>query len=235
MLSYDQIIRKIASWSGIDPIVYDMCLNSCLAFTGPFMHLEQCPMCSRERFDPVQLELSNGNVKVPVQQFYTLPVGPQIQALWCNPRTADYMQFHDLHTQHILDELSNNNGVIDVYDDLYHGSEYPPACLCGDIKSKDTVLICSMDGAQLYRDKDSDCWICIWINMNLKPDIRYKKVYVLPGCVVPGPNKPKNMDSFLFPGLHHVGAIQKEGLRIWNAADKWIYNSNIFFYIGMSF
>jgi len=53
---------------------------------------------------------------------------------------------------------------------------------------------------------------------NLPPDVRYKKRYVIPGGFVPGPNKPKNIDSFVFPGLYHLAALQNEGLRIWDAS-----------------
>jgi hypothetical protein len=49
------------------------------------------------------------------------------------------------------------------------------------------------------------------------PDVRYKKKHVLPGGFIPGPNKPKNVDSFLFPGVRHVAAIQVDGLGIWDA------------------
>ena len=75
----------------------------------------------------------------------------------------------------------------------------------------------SIDGAQLYTCKASDCWIYLWVIMDLSPNERYKKQHVLPGGFIPGPNKPKNLDSFLFPGLHHVHALQIEGLHIWDA------------------
>ncbi|KAI0736012.1 hypothetical protein C8Q76DRAFT_577487, partial [Earliella scabrosa] len=35
--------------------------------------------------------------------------------------------------------------------------------------------------------------------------------------------KPKDLDSFLFPGLHHVAALQKEGLRVWDASRDIIF------------
>jgi len=52
--------------------------------------------------------------------------------------------------------------------------------------------------------------------MDLAPSIRYKKKYILIRGIIPG--KPKIVDSYLFPGLHHVSALQKEGLSIWNAS-----------------
>lgn len=59
--------------------------------------------------------------------------------------------------------------------------------------------------------------------MDRSPDVRYKKHAVLPGGFIPGPGKPKNSDSFVFPGLYHLGALQREGLRIWNAETGEIF------------
>ena len=63
--------------------------------------------------------------------------------------------------------------------------------------------------------------------MNHPPEVRYQKRYVLPGAIIPGPNKPKNIDSFLFPGLHHLSALQKEGLRIWDSVLDEVFTSQI--------
>lgn len=89
-----------------------------------------------------------------------------------------------------------------------------------------------MDGAQLYAHKASDCWIYIWVIMDLSPDERYKKRHVIPGGFIPGPNKPKNIDSFLFPGLHHLSALQREGLSIWDAYENRYFVCNL--YIGLN-
>lgn len=45
-----------------------------------------------------------------------------------------------------------------------------------------------------------------------------KQRQVLPGGFIPGPNKSKIVDFFLFPGLHHLSALQWEGLCVWNAS-----------------
>ena len=37
------------------------------------------------------------------------------------------------------------------------------------------------------------------------------------GGIIPGPRKPKNLDSFLFPGLHHIAALHREGMEVWDA------------------
>jgi hypothetical protein len=52
---------------------------------------------------------------------------------------------------------------------------------------------------------------------------------VLPAFTIPGPHKPKNMESFLFPSLYHLSALQREGLPIWDALTKVISLSHPFF------
>jgi hypothetical protein len=82
----------------------------------------------------------------------------------------------------------------------------------GRIGKDDIALMFLIDGAQLYAMKDSSCWIYIWVLLNLSPAERYKKNHVFIGSFIPGPNNPKNIDSFLFLGLQHLVALQKEGL-----------------------
>jgi hypothetical protein len=42
----------------------------------------------------------------------------------------------------------------------------------------------------------------------------------------PGPHKPKNVDSFSYPGLHHMNAINKNGgLKVWDAARNTVFSS----------
>ena len=78
----------------------------------------------------------------------------------------------------------------------------------------------SMDGAQLYHNKKSDCWIYIWIILDLAPNQHYKICNILPGGIIPGPRNPKHLNSFLFPGLEHLSAVQKEGLSIWDGYNQ---------------
>jgi hypothetical protein len=117
--------------------------------------------------------------------------------------------------------------TIPVIDDIAMGRDYLGAVLDGDIKENDIVLMVSLDGAQLYESKQSDCWMYIWIIVNLSPDKRYRKIHVRPGGFIPGPNKPKNLDSFLFVGMHHLAAIQNEGLTIWDASRDATFISDL--------
>ena len=213
MLSYDQVKRRVSSLSGVLTWQHDMCVDSCVGFTGPYARLEECPRCQQPRYDPEKLAKSNGRTKVPQKSFTTFPIGPQLQSRWKNLRMAQKMHYRRKKTEDIFRDRDRDDFV---WDDILSGSDYLDAVENGTIKDNDTVLMLSIDGAQLLRNKKSDCWIYIWIILDLAPDERYKIRNILPGGVIPGPGKPKDLDSFLFPGLAHVSALQKEGLHIWD-------------------
>ena len=78
--SYEQMKRHISNITGVDSVVHTMCKNSCLAFTGPFADLDNCPKCNEPKLCP--------NTKKPQQEFHTILLGPVLQALWRDPSSA---------------------------------------------------------------------------------------------------------------------------------------------------
>jgi hypothetical protein len=103
---------------------------------------------------------------------------------------------------------------LDKYLDMLHGADIIQAFQDSHIRGDDIVLMFSIDGTQLYVQKLSVYWIYIWVLLNLFPTRRYQKKHILIGGFIPGPNNPKNIDSFLFPGLGHLAALQRETLVI---------------------
>ena len=91
--SYHKAKHLVANLSGIEPIVHAMCINSCIAYTGPFAELESCPKCQEPRYDQFCLEASSGTEKIPRQEFHTIPIGPQLQALYRNPESARHTHY----------------------------------------------------------------------------------------------------------------------------------------------
>ena len=215
IFTYDRAKRFMKDLTGVVPLIHDMCIDTCVAYTGPYRDLEECPLCKVPRYNPVVFEASRGTKKVAQRQFHTLPVGPQLQALYRSKESAERMQYGEKMLEEVINAGPENRGD---YRDWCDGLDFIQAFREGRIKKNDPVLMFSIDGAQLYRSKTSDCWMYIWVIFSLDPAThRYKKMAVLFGAVIPGPNKPKFLESFLFPGLHHLSAIQKEGLAIWNA------------------
>lgn len=226
ILSFHAVEKLVAAHTGVEPIIHDMCSQSCMAYTGPYATLEHCTVCGTSRWDQAKLAASNGRRKVAAQNFSTIPLAPQLQALYRNPDSACDMRYLHERTQEVLTEL-RATGTIPVIDDIVMGWDYLTAVIDGDIKEGDIALMVSLDGAQLYESKESDCWIYMWVVLNLSPNKRYRKVHVRPGGFIPGPNKPKNVDSFLFVGMHHLAAIQNEGLTVWDASRDATFISDI--------
>ncbi|KIK75747.1 hypothetical protein PAXRUDRAFT_18733 [Paxillus rubicundulus Ve08.2h10] len=98
----------------------------------------------------------------------------------------------------VLEHL-RETGEIPVVDDVVMGWDFLGAVLDGDIKPDDIVVMVSLNGAQLYQSKESDCWIYVWVLLNMSPDKRYKKINVIPRGFIPGPNKPKMSTCSSFP------------------------------------
>ena len=227
--TYDQMKRQLTELTGVVPVMTDMCIDTCVAFAGPYSDRRTCPECSAPRFETVLR--GNKRVSVPRRQALTIPVGPQIQAQYRSRESAWNMGHRNRVMDPLLAKLTAG-GSIDVYDDVYCSSILLDAARRGDLTSDDTILMLSIDGAQLYQSKQSDCWIYIWVLLDLAPDLRYKKKYVLPGGFIPGPKKPKNLDSFVYTGLHHLSALQRDGLRIWDCSTGRVFTSRPFFFLG---
>jgi hypothetical protein len=195
---------------------------SCIAYTGPFFDLESCPICSEPRYDQFQLES-----RIPRQEFHTIPIGPQLQALYREPESATHAHYLRTERSRVLAEI-DTKGFLEEYSDVLHGRDLIGAFRDGRIGEDDIALLFSIDGAQLYAKKASACWIYIWVLLNLSPARCYKKKHVFIGGFIPGPNNPKNIDSFLFPGLQHLVGLQREKLKIWDAALQREIHSRVF-------
>ncbi|KAG7098203.1 hypothetical protein E1B28_000171 [Marasmius oreades] len=196
-----------------------------MAFTGPYSGLEECGYCGEARYKAA------GSL-VPRRHFTTLPLGPQLQALWRHPESVAKIRERLARTETLLAERAS--GGVKLFDDIYCGSEYLDLVASGQLKEDDMLIAISMDGAQLYRDKDSDTWFGIATILNFPGEIRHKKEHVLPLFTIGGPNAPKDYDSFLFPTFAHLSACQSSGIRIWNAETRMPFVSHPWFAFGMA-
>lgn len=93
LLSHDQLKRKIAELTGVVPLMTDMCVNSCVAFAGPFAELRACPERSARCYETITQRKKV--ISVPRRQALTIPVGPQIQAQYRSPEGACNMGHHN--------------------------------------------------------------------------------------------------------------------------------------------
>jgi hypothetical protein len=179
VLSYDQIKRRVTNLSGVVPLTHDMCMNTCIAYTGQFSHLESCPYCEESHYDPIQLAASNGKMKEPRQQLHTMPIGPQLQALYRSEDSARRMHYHDICTERILRELNCTDGDISSYEDFFHGRDYLDAIQEGRINEGDPILMFSTACSSIRARRltvgftSGSSSITIWSPINTSKSIYY--------------------------------------------------------------
>lgn len=132
-------IKKIIEMStGVTSIVSSMCVNSCLAFTGPYADCEECPECHEPRYDQIKLKQSKGTKLVPRLRWHTIPIGPVIQALHRSISGARAMRYRRDRTEKLLAEIHQTGSqCAAVLDDYCCSSNYLNFADSGDIKPED--------------------------------------------------------------------------------------------------
>jgi hypothetical protein len=235
ILSYYSVKKLVSEITGVGSVLDDMCINSCVAFVGPLAGLKQCPECSEPRYDPEKLAVTGK--EVPRQQACTIPLGPQLQALRRSSQGAAALSYFNEKFTKVFEDRRAGTPLADcVYDDVFCGKDI--TTLAEDLKltADDYLVSFSLDGAQLYQNKKSDTWIGIWTIYNYDPTTRYTSKRVTPSNVVPGPNKPKIQDSFLYRTFHHLSALQREnngnGMAVWDALQERTIHSRVVFLFG---
>ena len=111
-------------------------------FTGPFAYLDHCPKCNEPKLCPI--------TKKPQQEFH---------ALWHNALTAKKFYHWRWKTWEIICKLLRNSGNLSSYNDFYCGSDYLENVRSENFQDNNIVLMLSINNAQLYAHKTSDCWI----------------------------------------------------------------------------
>lgn len=162
--------------------------------------MKNCPHCKEPRFN---------EAGKPRKQFTYSPLVPRLVNLFKNTDYAQSMQYR-------AEYKSDPNSVNDVFG----GSDYArlrAEHVTVDGKTfahkffddpRDIALGLATDGFAPFRRRKNTCWPIIIINYNLPPDIRFHLSQILCVGVVPGPKKPKDFDSFLWPLVEELLALQ---------------------------
>ncbi len=190
--TWKQCQSRAASLSGFKPQQYDCCVESCCCFTGPHASLKECPYCRSARYDAYDK---------PRQVFTYLPIIPRLKAFIANSELAQKLRYRSYeHTQ-------NDGKISDVFDSAAYRSLLGRHVTVGGKEMswkhfsdpRDFALGLSTDGFAPFRRRKKTCWPIILFNYNLPPEIRFHLEYILSVGVVPGPKKPTDFDSFLWP------------------------------------
>ena len=211
-------VKKLAmDLSGMRPQKIDICPNSCIAYTGVHENLTHCPhikdkkKCNEPRY--------NKKSKPRAQMVY-LSCFDVIKVMYANVETSNLLQHQDRLLQKTIYTINQMKTYSDfgdshVQEHLYHDMHF-----FGD--GRDIALGVSTDGAQLNPKKPSNAWLVVLILLNLPPEICYQTNNVLVPFIVPGPNSPGDLESFLYP-LFVDMAKASEGIWMWDAVESSVF------------
>ncbi len=192
------------------PEFYDCCPNSCCCYTGAYEKLKDCPYCREKCYR------ADGK---PRKQFMYMPLIPHLVTFASNPDMAKQMHYRSEH--------EHTPGIV---TDIFDGSQYRNLCMrkihingtafarryFEDLR--DIALSLSTDGFAPHKHHKSTAWPLILFNYNLPPDVCFHLDNILSLGVIPGPKKPADIDSFLWPLIQELLKLS-EGVRAFDALE----------------
>ena len=184
----------VRALSRFEPVKFACCINSCICYAGPYADLDECPKCETSRLT------ESGQ---PRRIFSYMPIIPRLRALMSNRTYATLLQYRaDEH------EKTHRPGTItDIFDGLHYRSLLEERVVVGDrtyphnyfSDHRDIALGFATDGFAPFKKQKHTAWILLIFNYNLPPEQRFQKDNILCVGIIPGPKKPWDADSFIYP------------------------------------
>ena len=192
-LSLYKIKKYLKEVTGLVPVFYDMCENSCICYTGQYESYQTCPICPSVRLD------AKGKAKKVMPY---LSIKDRLKIQFSDENRAKELLYRYEYIRNKAD---------DDLDDIFDGKIYKELVdenLFND--KRDIAFIASCDGYQIFKQKTDDCWLFLLINNNLDPLLRVKKGNLLVPFLIPGPNQPKDFNTFLRPFIDEMKELESK-------------------------
>ncbi|KAJ7173917.1 hypothetical protein C8R43DRAFT_873458, partial [Mycena crocata] len=98
------IIHRIGILSGVEPVWYHCCVNTCMAYTGDDSDSEACRFCREPRLS------STGK---PRRLFCYLPIIPRLQGYFHNPKMVERLLYRHRYRH-------KHGTIADVFDSIHY-------------------------------------------------------------------------------------------------------------------
>jgi hypothetical protein len=210
-------VKVCRSWlqalSGFRPVRYDCCINSCWCFAGDHRDRTNCPYCGQDRW-----VINHRGRKKSQKVLNYLPFIPRLVAMQANPIKATEMRYQ------AFEHAPTPGKVTDVFDShVYRRLLGKKVIINGKLAlhkyfsdPHDVALGLSTDGFCPFWWRQATAWPLLLFNYNLPPEMRFHKDNKLDLGTIPGPNKPKDFDSFAWPTFEEFVHLQ-HGVRAFDA------------------
>jgi hypothetical protein len=193
-ISLNKIKKTLGSIVGIEPKIYDMCVNSCCAFVGVLENEVKCRYCEEARY------YSNGKAR---KHLPFISIIERLKLQFKNSERSKELLYRHNYTYN-KGELVHND-INDIFDGLIYkellGDGYFP-------DPRDVAFTASCDGYQIFRQKTDDCWVFLFLNNNLSQELRVKKENLMVTLIISGPKQPRDFNSFLYPLIQEMKILE---------------------------
>ena len=183
-VSLYKVKKYLKEITGLAPVFYDMCENSCICYTGQYESYQNCLKCDSIRLD------TNGKAKRVMPY---LSIIDRLKIQFNNENRAEELLYH-----HEYITNKDNNDLEDIFDGKIY-KKLVNDSLFND--KRDIAFIASCDGYQIFKQKTDDCWPFLMINNNLDSFLRVKKENLLISFLIPGPNQ-SNRYQYFFTAIY---------------------------------
>ncbi|CAG8482740.1 24125_t:CDS:2, partial [Gigaspora margarita] len=182
--------KFLQSLVNIDMLFVDMCINSCIAFTGEYSEAIQCPICLSERFQKT-------NVAYKVAAYY--PLTSRFKFQYANSKQSKTLRYRSNY-------ISSSDKISDIFDGQLYKSLLSKEIIKDE---RDIILTGSLDGYQIFRQQRDNNWVVMFINNNIPLEDRVKQENLLISAIIPGPKSPKDFNSFIFPIISELKILEE--------------------------
>jgi hypothetical protein len=226
MVTLAKTRSHVRALSRFEPVKFACCINSCICYTGPYADLDECPNCGTSRLD------ESGRAR---RLFSYMPLIPRLRALMSNHTYATRLQYRaDEH------EKNRRPGTItDIFDGLHYRSLLGERVVVGDrtypynyfSDHRDIALGFATDGFAPFKKRKHTAWILLIFNYNLPPDERFQKDNILCVGIIPGPKKPWDADSFIYPLVRELLELAT-GVSAYDALSRSLFSLHAYVITG---
>ncbi|KAE8233172.1 hypothetical protein CF326_g1793 [Tilletia indica] len=209
--------RMFERCSEVHPITFDMCRSSCAAYTGPRSADLTCPLCGLNRF--------KDDGTTPFKTYQYTPLLPRLQAYYSNTFWANQLRYRaermDL-ARRAFDTEDGTPSRTHVFGDVTDGYVHTEPDRRSELQDpRDCVVLISTDGAQMLEGRrPSSAWVVLLQLVNLPPSFRFNPDHLHVSLLVPGPDNPVDLESFVWPLCAELAQLGLEGTPTWDASSS---------------
>lgn len=223
--------KLLVERTGFTKQTFDCCMNSCVSFTV-YPDADFCPVCKTCRW---KIDESSGGTceeqleracktRKPAKQHVYFPIRHRV-LLWFTSHFLSTLMVNYRHKAMMM----RRKGVLsdfwagDLADAFVKGKAF--AGRLDELKlfedERELAFCCGFDGTKAFKTrKNRYIWPIILTCLNFPPEIRYKKRNIMVVGFVPGPNNPKEHDTFLQPMVDEFAFLSEVGIKAWDEGKR---------------